>query len=174
MQRWRGFFEIAYRSRDGQIVEREVLENSADLVGGGEHAMLDSFFRAAAAPASFYIRLWRNSLAGGVSLPAHGHTIADLAGEVVGAAYAAAALARNNTDFPTLLQDGGHWQVSSKLLTFAPSSGVWSPFNIVTLVTSTGSAGPIIAYTKTQAQVALDFDTPGLQQAELTYHVKLS
>lgn len=174
MGRWNGFFELAYRDRHGRVVHHETAHNTAALTNGGEEAMLGTFFRGAAAPASFYLRLWQNSLAGGVSLPLDSHTIADLRGEASGDGYAAAALARNSTDWPTLTLDGGDWMVGSKAVSFAPASGVWTPFNIISCVTTTGAAGPIISYAKTQAQRTLDFDTPGISQLDVIYYVKLS
>lgn len=161
---WNGFFEL-----DG-----ELLENT--LGSGGQQQVLGSSFRGDALPAGYYLRLYQNSLAGGVTDPGPDHTLANLAGEISGGGYAPTPLARNTTDWPylayeadSLVPTNSGWRVRSKSLLLGPVGAGWTAFNYLVIATTTGSAGPLIAWAKTTDERIL---TDG-QSLPVVYNVKL-
>lgn len=107
------------------------------LADEGEEWILDTFFRGATAPTSFYFRLFNDT-------PVETDAISDLTGEVTGTGYAAIAVARNTTDFPTLALNSGDFRVTSVSKVFT-AGGTWSAATFLALTTSTDSSGKLIA-----------------------------
>lgn len=136
-RQWVGEWKFTHLNIDGSIKDQWCQFNA--LADEGEQQILDTYFRDATEPTSFYIRLVNDT-------PVETDTIADLTGEPSGNGYSAQALARNNTDFPTLALSSGDYQVTSKTVTFTASGGSIGAVTYGILTTSTDSSGKLIAY----------------------------
>lgn len=124
------------------FVERELLREYQTfepnfLADEGEEAILDVFFRGATPPTSFYFRLFNDT-------PVETDGLSDLTGEVSGTGYAAIAVARNSTDFPTLALNSGDFRVTSATKVFT-AGGAWSAATYLVLATSTDASGLLVA-----------------------------
>lgn len=109
-----------------------------ELVNEGEQAMLDVFFRGATAPSGFFFRLFDD-------VPTETDGIGDLTGEVSGTGYAAVAVSRDGTDWPSLALDSGDFQASSATKTFE-ATGTWTDATHLILATSSDGSGKLIAW----------------------------
>lgn len=144
---------VLWQSGIGDLVQQEIYipadsERAAELLRSvpfelnfladeGEQSILDTYFRAATAPTGFYFRLFNDT-------PIETDTLADLTGEVTGTGYAAIAVARNNTDFPTLALVGGDYKITTATKTFT-ATGTWTAATYAVLATSSDNSGKLIA-----------------------------
>lgn len=110
-----------------------------DMADEGENAILDVFYRAAAAPAGFFIRLYNDT-------PVETDTLTLLTGEPVGNGYAPIAVERSAVGFPTIALDAGDWQVTSKTVQFVASGGTIGPVTYAVLSTTSDNTGLLIGF----------------------------
>lgn len=162
--KWTGFFRLKHYDKTGSLLweqdERDGHNSLADL---GEENILDAYFRGGTAPASFEIGLFNDT-------PVDTDDISDLTGEPSTNGYARQALARNSTDFPTLVLDSGDYQVTSKEVTFSASGGSWGPVTYACLIYVNGATKKLIAYEAlSQSRTLADGET-----LTITYSAKLS
>ena len=159
-KRWLGIFEIKHFDKDGKLIwQDEAINNLADE---GEQNILDLYLRGQNAPSGFYLRLFNDT-------PAETDALSNLTGEPTGNGYAAQALARNTTDWPTLALDTGDYQAISKTVTFSASGGSWGPVTYCVLATSSDNSGKLISYAAlSQARTLADGES-----LQITYKVKL-
>ncbi len=134
---WVGEWSFTHLSANGTVIDSWKQYNA--LADAGEQDILDVYFRDASEPSSFYLRLFNDT-------PVETDALSDLTGEVSGGGYTAQALARNNTDFPTLALNSGDYQLTSKVTTFTASGGAYSSATYCVLATSTNNTGKLIAY----------------------------
>ncbi|HYF47594.1 MAG TPA: hypothetical protein VD926_15370 [Acidimicrobiales bacterium] len=105
------------------------------LVDQGEYDILDIIFRGASPPASLYLGL------GTGSVPGETATLSDVT-EPSGGSYARAAVARNNTVWPTLALVSGDYRVDSDVITFPAPTGNWgTPTYAFICTVASGTAG---------------------------------
>ena len=148
---YKSVWEFTHRDKNGKIIDQWTQENA--LADEGEQDILDRTFRGAAAPASFYLRLYNDT-------PVETDTLALLTGEPSGNGYAAQALALNTTDWPTLALDAGDYQVTSKTVTFTASGGSIGPVTYAVLATSSDNTGKLYAYVAlSQSRTLADGET---------------
>jgi hypothetical protein len=134
---WVGEWSFIHYNSDGTIKDSWKMYNA--LLDEGEQDILDIVFRDATEPTSFYIGLCN-------STPGETTTLSTLSGEVTGGGYARIALARNNTDFPTLALNSGDYQLTSLSKSFVASGGAYSSATSAFLCTvASGSSGKLYA-----------------------------
>lgn len=112
----------------------------------GEQLILDVFFRAAAAPTNFTLRLTGTT-------PGETSTLAGLT-EVTGTGYAGITIARNTTDWPTLALVGGDYKVSMLTKTFT-ATGTWTAATNMYLATTSNNVGKLVSYSALSASRTL-------------------
>ena len=134
---WVGIWDFELRDKDGNLIDKWSNRNA--LADEGEELMLDAFFRDAAEPTNFYLRLFNDT-------PAETDSLSDLTGEPSGNGYAAVTITRDATGWPTLELDSGDWQVVSKSCVFLADGGTIGPVIYAVLATSTDSSGKLVAY----------------------------
>lgn len=135
---WVGIYEFEHRDKDGELIEKWVVENA--LADEGEGNMLDTYLRATSSPTTFYLALYNDT-------PVEADTMADLTGEPSGNGYARQEIERNSTGWPTLALDSGDFMATSKQVTFSASGGSWGPVTYMVLTTTaSGTAGLLLAY----------------------------
>lgn len=132
-----GVFELRAYNADGRLIWAEDAKNA--LADEGEYAFLDIYLRGATPPAGFYIRLYNDT-------PVETDTLSTLTGEPSGNGYAAIAVERSNTGWPTLALDSGDYMATSKEVTFTAAGGSIGPVTYVALATSSDNTGKLISY----------------------------
>lgn len=126
---------------DAQADELEVVEAQLwtpnAIADEGEQWILDTFFRGAAAPAGFFLRL-------ATAAPTDTSTLATVS-QVTGTGYAPIAVARNTTDWPTLALNAGDFRVVMATKTFT-ATGTWTAATHMYLATTSDNTGKLISY----------------------------
>lgn len=134
---WVGEWSFVHYNADGSIKDQWSMFNA--LLDEGEQDILDIVFRNASEPSSFYVGLCN-------STPGETTTLTTLSGEPSGSGYARIALARDNTDFPTLALASGDYQLTSKTVTFTASGGTIGAVTSAFLCTvASGTSGKLYA-----------------------------
>lgn len=107
-----------------------------DLTDQGEEDMLTVFYRAAAAPTNFFMRLYNDT-------PVETDTLATLVNEVVGTGYPGShTVTRDATGFPTSGLDAGDWRVVTRTVTWTNTgAGAWTAATALILATVTTGTG---------------------------------
>lgn len=157
------YWKFEHKNKDGEVIwDQDWTQNA--LADEGEEDILDVYFRGAAAPASFYVRLFNDT-------PVETDSISDLTNEPSGNGYAAQTIERSAVGWPTLALDSGDFRAVSKTVTFTASGGDWdqSVTNLA-LTTSTDSSGLLVAYVALSATRTL---TNG-DSLDVTTAIKLS
>lgn len=155
-----GVFELRAYNAAGQLIWSEDARNA--LADEGETAFLDTYLRGAAAPAGFYVRLFNDT-------PIETDTLTTLTGEPTGSGYAAIAVERSNTGWPTLALDTGDYLATSKEVTFTASGGSIGPVTYAVLSTSSDNTGKLISYAAlSQSRTLASGDS-----LKITYKVKM-
>lgn len=132
------FADIIYRGANGEILEARYNVPNA-LADEGEKNILEQYYRAENAPTQFYARLYNDT-------PLETDGLADLTGEPSGNGYSAQLIERSSTGWPTLAQDAGDWQLTSKTLTFTASGGSIGPVTYLVIATTSDNTGLHIAF----------------------------
>lgn len=130
-------WHLKHRDRDGNVIWEEHKENA--LADEGEQDILEVFYRAAAAPTEFYIRLFNDT-------PIETDGLTDLIGEPSGNGYAAQLVERSAVGFPTSALDAGDWQIASKTVTFTASGGAIGPVTHGVLATTSDNTGRLNSF----------------------------
>ena len=137
---YEALWNIKIVDKDG-IVLWEIKNKKNILVDQGEKAVVDTFFRAAAASyfgsTDFYIGLYNGTISESTIL-------ATIPGEPSGNGYVRQLCERSLIGFPTLEQDEGDWRVISKEITISASGGDIGPVNGAFLGTSLNNTGSLI------------------------------
>ena len=107
------------------------------LADQGESDILDVYFRAGTAPSGFFFRLFNDT-------PVETDALTDLINEVTGTGYAAIAVARNTTDWPTLALNSGDYRITSATKTFT-ATGTWTAATYLVLATTSNNTGRHVA-----------------------------
>jgi hypothetical protein len=135
---WIGVYEFEHRDKDGNLIDRWVVENA--LADEGEQNMLDAYLRGQNAPTTFYLALFNDT-------PLETDTLADLVGEPSTNGYARQEITRDTTGWPTLALDAGDFMATSKQVTFSATGGSWGPVTYMVLTTvASGTAGKHLAF----------------------------
>lgn len=109
-------------------------EALAAVIDEGEQSMLDVYFRGAAAPTQFYLRLYNDTCA-------ETKTLATLTSEPSTNGYAAQLIERSTTGWPSLALSGGDYEATASTETFSASGGSWGPVNAAVLATTSDNTG---------------------------------
>lgn len=158
--KWIGVYELTCRNAAGKVMWTDRIHNN--LTDEGEQDLLDVYMRNAAAPATFYIRLYDDT-------PTETSTLAGLTGEPTTGGYAPIAVERSDVGWPTLALDSGDYQVTSKKVTFQASGGTIGPVTSCVLATSSDDTGKIITYAPLSQSRTLNDG----ESLDITYRVKL-
>lgn len=135
---WVGIYEFEHRDKDGNLIDKWVVENA--LADEGEGNMLDAYLRGQNAPTTFYLALYNDT-------PVETDTLADLTGEPSTYGYARQEIERSAVGWPTLALDSGDYMATSKQVTFSASGGSWGPVTYMVLCdVASGTSGKLIAY----------------------------
>jgi hypothetical protein len=126
------------------LIEQPVALNA--VADEGEQLILDVFFRDAAEPTNFTLRLTGTT-------PTETSTLGGLT-EVTGTGYAGITVARNTTDWPTLALVGGDYKVTMLTKTFT-ATGTWTAATYMYLATTSNNTGKLVSYSALSASRTL-------------------
>jgi hypothetical protein len=136
------------------------------LANEGETSILDVYFRGAAAPAGYFLRLYNTT-------PVLTSTLASLStfepATANGYNPASQALGRNSTDWPTLALATSHFEVTSKTLTITAAGGTIGPVTYAAIATTSDNTGKLISYAALSATRTLNSG----DSLQMTYKVRL-
>lgn len=136
---WDGTWTIEHKSKDGELLHREVVKNA--LVDQGEMILLTTFFRNTDQPAAFFAGLCNDDLD-------ETSTLTTMSQEpvqgVVG--YTRIEIERGPIGFPTLEIYEGDYRIQSKELAWTAVGGTIGPVRTVFLATSLDNGGYLVAF----------------------------
>ena len=157
-----GTFHWKHIAADGKTIIDE-WETSNALADEGESGFLDCTLRATNCPTTYYLRLYNDT-------PVETDTLADLTGEPAGTyGYAAQAITRDATGWPTLALDSGDFMATSAVKTFTASGGSWGPVTYAVLATTSNNTGKLYSYTALSTSRTLASG----ESLQVTYRIKL-
>lgn len=170
-----GVYDVKCFDKDGNLKWEESCDNA--VYDGGEQLILDIALRGAAAPASWYIGLLKNSL---TALPAETTTMTGLtlatnepaSGTEPG--YARQAVNRDATagGWPTLALDAGDYMATSRTVTFT-ASGAWTGTIRHMFLTTTSPTADATGVLVSAAQLSQDRLLANGDSLNVTYRLKL-
>jgi len=159
-----GEFQLDCYGPDGALKWSESRSNA--LANEGEYSILDTYFRGAAAPAGYYLRLYNTT-------PGLTSTLATLSASEPATANgynpANQGLAKNTTDWPSLSLVTSHYEVTSKTVTITASGGTIGPVTYAAIATSSDNTGKLVAYAPLSATRTLQVG----DSLQITYKVRL-
>ncbi len=133
------------------------------LADEGEQAMLDVYFRGAAAPTNFYVGLLN-------STPTDVTTLATMTAEAAGSGYARQVVPATAVGFPTLALDAGDYRAVSTVETFTAAGGSIGPVTYAFLATTTDNTGKLVVYNAlSQSRTLASGDS-----LDVTFRIKLA
>lgn len=136
-----GWMRVRQTDAAGNLVWSGVAFNA--LANEGESSILDTYFRGAAAPSGYFLRLYNTT-------PGLTSTLSTLSASepavVNGYNPANQGLARNTTDWPSLALVSSHYEVTSKSITITATGGTIGPVTYAAIATSSDNTGKLVAY----------------------------
>jgi len=121
-------YHIKHRSAAGIILHETWAYNA--MYNQGEYDILDVFFRNGAPPVNFQLGLCYDS-------PTASDVPADIMGEPgAGIGYTRGSITRDNTGFPSLAMDAGHYKITTKAIVIGPATSIIGPVNHMFLITT--------------------------------------
>lgn len=145
------FWSVVCRDKDG--IEKWREEGFNNIAQEGEQLRLDVFYRAAAPPAGFFVRLFNDT-------PVKTDSLTDLTGEPSGNGYSAQTLERSAVGFPALAIDGTDYQLTSKNIVITASGGTIGPVTHAVIATTSDNTGKLLHYYAfSQSRTLLDGDS---------------
>ena len=155
-----GVFELNAYNAQGNLIWTEDIKN--DIANEGQYMFLDVTLRNGTAPAGYYIRLYNTT-------PTKTSTLSGLTGEPSTNGYAAQAVARNSTGWPTLALDTGDYQGQTLTTTFNATGGSWGPVTYAVLATTSDNTGKLVSF----AALSQSRTLASGESLQVTYKLKL-
>lgn len=138
-----GIMDFRAYDKDGNLIWKELAREN-NLADEGEYMFLNVVLKNGTAPAGFYLRLYNTT-------PVETSTLSAISATEPATtyAYAAQALTRDGTGWPTLELDSNDYQATSATKTFQATGGPWGPVTYCVLADVThanDATGKLISF----------------------------